>query len=280
MIFNKLRFVGATSVDLPIIGADPAGPFVLKGVDGLGPPEREVTISRTVQEGGKRQGTRTHNRQIVARVGLQPEWDIGQTPAELRTILYGLLTPKYGLPVVAQIMLGGTVIAQSQGDISRFETALFSKDPEVQITLDCDYPYLKSPTARIQMPEKSVVDGKTAIDIENEGTAPAGFWMSFTLQSAQPTPLQISDDSAFGQIMEIGGLWEAGDTLIIDTRTGQRNIWKTRSGTTVPVSAIGDLSGTSPWMQLHGGDNRLLINNLAFDFVGNGFEHTPAYWGV
>jgi hypothetical protein len=177
-------------------------------------------------------------------------------------------------------MLGETVLAQAQGDISRFEAALFSKDPEVQITVDCDYPYFVSPTVQSQIPVKSLVSGKTAIDIENDGTAPAGFWISFTLQSAQAGSLKISDDSANGQTMTINGPWEAGDTLTLDTRDGQKSVLKTPSGSTVPVSIIGRFTGSSPWMKLHGGANRLLINNTAFDFAGAGFQHTPTYWGV
>lgn len=280
MNINKIRLLGVTNVDFPIIGADPSGPYVLKSADGLGPPERDVFLARTVQEGGVRQGSRTRDRQVVLLVGLQPEWDIGQTSEELRSELYGLLTPPYNLPVGLQLMLGDTVMGVAQGDISRFETAIFTKDPQVQITVDCDYPYFLAPAIEYQYPTKTVVGGKTAFDVANEGTAPAGFWLKLVLQETVGGSLILSDNHAFGQKMEIGGTWAAGDILEIDTRAGQRGIWKIESGTTTRKSALNDLTPSSPWMQLHKGPNRLLLNRLAFDWEGNGFGHTPAFWGV
>jgi hypothetical protein len=282
MNWNKLRLVGAASIDLPIFGADPEGPFILKGVDGLGPPERDVKIARTVQEGGYRQGTRTQNRQVVHRVGLQPDWDTGQTSADLRNMMYGLLTPPANQSVKLQVMLGSTILAQTEGDISTFETALFSKDPEVQITLDCDYPYLRKPAITYQIPAKSLVSGKTAVDISNDGTAPAGFWMKIVLQSNHSGSLVISDDTAGGEVLELNGPWNAGDILTVDTRAGQRGVWRqpAGAGSGGNVSILGRMTGVSRWLQLHGLANRLLINNTAFDFSGNGFGHTVAYWGV
>jgi hypothetical protein len=280
MNINKIRLQGVTNVDLPIIGADPSGPFVLKSADGLGPTERAVFLAKTTQEGGIRQGSRASDKQIVLLVGLQPDWDTGQTAEELRTELYGLLTPPYGLPVGVQLMLGDTVQAITQGDISRFETAIFSQDPQVQIVIDTNYPYFVAPAIQYQLPTKSTVSGKTAIDIENDGTAPAGFWMKIVLQETVAGSLILSDNAAFGQSMEIGGTWEAGDIFEIDTRAGQRGIWRWASGGGARVSALNDLTPASPWLQLHKGDNRLLLNRLAFDWEDDGFGHTPAYWGV
>jgi len=280
MKFNKIRLLGVTNVDLPIVGADPSGPYVLKSADGLGPTERDVFRARTTQEGGVRQGTRAHDRSAVMLVGLQPDWDTGQTADELRDELYGLLTPPYGLPVGLQLMLGTTVQAVAQGDISRMETAIFTADPAVQITLDCDYPYFLAPAIHYQFPTKTLVSGKTAIDVENDGSAPAGFWMKLVLQATVAGSLKLSDNSPVGQTMEIGGPWEAGDIFEIDTRAGQRGIWRIASGQTARVSKLNDLTPNSPWLQLHKGPNRLLLNRTAFDWEDEGFGHTPAYSGV
>src|SRR5689334_2316445 len=100
MKIDTLRLVvGPTTVDLPVVGADPSGPFVLKGADGLGPPDIDVVIADMVQEGGVRQKKRASNRQIVALVGLNPDWSTGITPEDLRTVLYELLTPPFDAPI-------------------------------------------------------------------------------------------------------------------------------------------------------------------------------------
>ncbi len=233
MKFNNIRLVGASDVDFPVVNADPVGPFILKSADGLGPPEVDVSIANTVQEGGVYQGRRPQNRQIVLRVGLQPEWDIGQTAEELRTILYGLLTPKYGKLVKAELRQDNVIVAQAEGHISKFEVSIFTKDPEVQITLDCIHPYLLASAIKYQLPTRTVVSGQTLLDIENEGTAPSGFWMGITFQASHTTTLTISDGDPSGEWMDISGTWAAGDTLTLDTRPGSRGLWKTLSGSSV-----------------------------------------------
>jgi hypothetical protein len=280
MKFNNIRLVGASNVDFPVVDANPAGPFILKSVDGLGPPEVAVSIANTVQEGGVYQGRRPQNRQIVMRVGLQPNWDVGQTAEQLRTILYGLLTPKYGQLVKAELRQSGIVIGQAEGHISRFEVAVFTKDPEIQITLDCNHPYLLAPAIKYQLPTRTVVANQTLLDILNEGTAPSGFWMGITFQVAPPTTLTISDGSPLGERMDISGIWAAGDTLVLDTRPGKRGVWKILSGSTVQTSILSTLSGASSWLQLYGGTNQLKINTTTFNWYNQGFGHTPAYWGV
>lgn len=280
MRFTKLRLVGSVNVDLPIVGVESDSPFILKGVDGLGPPERVVKTGGSVAEGGTRQGTRAANRQVVALIGLQPGWEFGQTAADLRETLYGLLTPPFGAPVQVQIMDGDTVVAVARGDVSRCETPLFVKDPVVQVTIDCDYPYLLAPATISQAPAKTVSGSQTAIDILNDGTAPAGFYMAITLGAAQAGALRISENSASGRFMNILGPWGSGDKLIVDTRDGARKILRDPAGSGPQVSVLGNMTSGSTWLQLHGGKNRLLINSTSFTYSDYLFAHTPAYWGV
>lgn len=279
---NLLRFVGATNVDFPLIGADPSGPFVLKSVEGLGPPEVNVRIARTVLEKGVYQGKRAALRQIVALVGLQPNWDVGQTAEELRTELYSLLTPRYGALVRAEIWFGGAVQAYAQGQVSKMEAALFTKDPAVQITLDCDFPYLLAPNGIIQEPAQRTVSGIRAFDIDNPGTAPTGFQMGVILRANVGNTLTLSDENPLGQKMQIEGInWVSGDRFVIDTRAGQRGVWRGPGGGAL-VSVLNNMNaGISEWLQLYGGDNTLLLNTTAFDWdPAYKFAHQPSYWGV
>ena len=280
MKWDKLRLVGATNVDLPVLGADPSGPFILKGVDGLDPPPVDVAFARARGQRGVRQKRTPQYRQIVAEIGLQPDYNTGQTSADLRNTLYGLLTPKYDQMVKAQIMLGTSVIAEAQGDISNLEASIFTKDPEVQASLDCDSAYLIAPTAINQLPTRSIVSGQTALDITNPGDAPTGFYIRFTLQETLSGSLRLSEDSAFGRTIEISGPHAAGDTILIDTRPGQRKVSRIPSGQSGEVSILNNVVEGSPWLMLHGGANRLLLNATLFDWYSQGFTHTPMYWGV
>jgi hypothetical protein len=279
---SLLRFIGATSVDFPIIGADASGPFVLKSVEGLGPPEINVRMARTVLEKALYQGKSANLRQIIALVGLQPDWDEGQTPEELRTQLYSLLTPRYGQMVKAQIINNGTVQAFAQGQISKLEAAIFTKDPAVSITLDCDYGYLLSPNTVTQAPaQRTVNTDQRAFDVANDGTAPAGFILDMVLRANVDSPLVLKDSAAGGQRISVKGIdWKAGDRLVIDTRAGSRGVWRGAGGGAL-VSVLNNLDADiSEWMQLYAGDNTLIINTAAFDWSPAGFQHQPAFWGV
>lgn len=280
MKFDKLRFVGVTNVDLPIVGATPSGPFVFKGADGLGPPEIDVVYARTRGGRGVRQKKVPALRQHVIRIGLQPEWDVGQTPEELREEIYGLLTPKYEQQMELHVLQSDVVIAEAKGDVSRCETSIFAKDPEVLVTMECDEPYLLAPDIVYQIPVRTISGTNTLFTVQNDGTAPAGFWIGVTLQSAQAGNLKLSENTSLGRAMEVGGAWAAGDTLIIDTREGSKGVWQIKAGTTVKKNILNDLTSTSPWLMLHKGDNMLKLNNTAFDWYEGGFGHTPAYWGV
>lgn len=282
MKMDKIRFVGASSIDLPIIGADASGPFVLKGADGLGPTEITVRMGKTVLEKAVYQGKSPQPRQIIAVVGLQPDWDVGQTAEELRTTLYGLLTPRYGQMVRAEIMLGGVVKAYAQGQVSRMEPAMFTKDPAVQIVLDCDYGYLLAPNEIEQSPTQRTIGGIRGFDVENDGTAPSGFKAGFILRANVGTSLVLSDENALGMKMQIDGInWVSGDKFLIDTRPGSRGLWRGAGGGAY-VSCLNNMNAAvSEWLYLYGGDNTLLLNTTAFDWdTDYNFAHQPAYWGV
>lgn len=282
MKMDMIRFIGAESVDFPIIGAEASGPFILKGVDGLGPTDVTVRLVRTVLEKAVYQGKTAALRQIIAVVGLQPDWDIGQTPGDLRKTLYTLLTPRYGQMVKCEVVEDGDTVAFAQGQISKMEPAMFTKDPAVQITMDCDYGYLLSPTDVEQEPVQVDVGGIRGFDVVNDGDAPSGFKAGFTLMANVGMTLVLSDENPLGQKMQIEGInWLAGDRFVIDTRPGSRGVWRGPGGGAL-VSVLNNMNaGVSEWMQLYGGTNRLLLNTTAFDWdpVFN-FVHQPAYWGV
>lgn len=280
---EMLRFVGAESVDFPIIGAQPSGPFILKGVDGLGPTDVTVRLAKTVLEKAVYQGKSAALRQITAVVGLQPNWDIGQTPGDLRRTLYKLLTPRYGQMLKCEVVdEDDEVVAFAQGQLSKLEPAMFSKDPAVQLVMDCDYAYLLSPTEVEQAPVQVNVGGIRGFDVENDGDAPSGFKAGFTLMANVGTTLVLSDENPTGQKMQIEGInWLAGDRFVIDTRPGSRGLWRGPGGGAL-VTVLNNMNAAvSEWIQLYGGTNRLLLNTTAFDWdpVFN-FVHQPAYWGV
>jgi len=272
--FDKIRLVGTTNVDLPILEEAGSSIFVFKGADGLGPPPITVNIARTVLDAGVFQSKKAALRQPIIRIGLNPAWNYGQSPEELRTVLYGLLTPRGGGLVKMQLMYQDQVVAVAQGHISSMEPSIFTKDPEVQVTLECDHPYLLAPEDLRQQAHKTVVGGWTVIDVENPGTAPSGFLINLVLRANVGNQLVFSDHPSGRRVDIVGLNWVANDRFTMDTREGTRGVY--RNGALI----LNNMSLASEWLTTYGGLTQFSINTPAFDWVDYGVLHKPAYWGV
>lgn len=274
MIFNRILLDGLSDVNLPIVGATPLDPFILKSVDGLGPPDVDVVIANTLHQGGVYQGRRPLSREIVARVGLNPDYSVGERPSDLRTTLYGLLTPGEDDYVMVNLVNDAESVSYTtKAWVKRIEPAIFAKDPEVQIVLPCLQPYLTG-IARDQV---TVPGGwtKTNFTIINVATAPAGFQFQVTL-TANASSFGITNTNG-SRKMVIEYPFLNGDVIKFDTVAGQRKVMRTRSGT--PLDVSGFMQSGSEWMMLRGGGNNFLTTGTS-SFNWNYFNYIEQFWGI
>ena len=268
MRFTKIRLTGLTAIEFPIVGALPTDPYILKAADGLGPPEVDVSIVDTLNAGGYYQGRRPQNREVVLRVGLNPDYGSDQTAADLRTVLYGMLTPGSSDSVLLEIINNTTVLATTTGYLKKLEIVPFSKDTEVQLTIACTSPYL-------QAVDRLYVDpGSTSAPaINNVGTAPTGFKMSLQFTTALAS-WSLTD--AAGKKIEFVHDFLANDILTFDTRAGSRTIELTRDLVTTKIIAA--LTSDSMWLSLYGGNNVFATSDP--NFTWGDVYYLPQYWGI
>jgi hypothetical protein len=277
MKFTGMRIVNGGNIDFPIIGALPSDTYILKSVDGLGPPDNDVSIAMTVDQGGVFQGRRPQNREIVMRVGLNPNYAINQNASDLRETLYALLSPVSPTEsVTVAIMNGATVLMQTPGYPKRIEIVPFSKDPEVQITIPCDTPYFSAQIPTI-LSGATFPSAKTNFTIDNPGSAPTGFQMEVTFTASLSTwQLNTYPSPTRKMLFEYPVI--SGDRIQFDTRPGSRFIRHIRGSTTTNI--ICSLSGDSVWMQLFRGINTLGTSSQAFNWGPGPILFVPRYWGV
>lgn len=276
MRFENVRLVsGATALRLPIVGALPSDPYILKAADGFGPPEVDVAMLDTLYEGGLYSGRRPHNRQIVLRIGLNPDYAAGEVPADLRSTLYGLLlSPAAATPVIKiQPNIGSaSPIAQALGYVSKFETVQWSKDPEVQITFECDGPYLAAPTALTP-----TITTKTAFTVTNPGDAPVGFQMrSVFTSNVAPGDFTVTLNGKTLDVQDFNRV--SGDEIWIDTRPGHRSVLYKNNVAGTTASLLTYLTDDSEWLEMVGGANAFTVSTNAWTW--SLFSYTPNYWGV
>lgn len=281
MKITKLRLVGANNVDLPLEGVGPLTPYVLKAADGLGPPEVDVSVVSMLATGGYYQGRRPQLRQVILRVGLQPEWNIGQTPQELRSALYGLLTPSLADTLYLQLIDGSTTIAQAECQVSKMEVAAFSKDPEVQITLNCFQPYFEALYYDAQKPTVTGTSDGVVFNVDNDGTAESPFYIAFQFKTPTTAAIRLTDVYRPNQFIEIvNRTFALDDVLIINTRPGSRGVWRQPAGSTARNNILDKLNPDSTWLQLHHGENPLRFSEGLFVWPEDGIRVTPRYWGI
>lgn len=265
MKFTKMRLISTDNVDFPIVGAIPSDMFLLKGVDGLGPTQQNPTIVNGVV-----QGINPTDRQIVMRVGLNPNYGLNQTAEQLRSTLYTMMAPKYGTQPVVQFMDDNLVVAEIEGLTSGIEIAPFSKDPEVQITFDCVGDNLVAPNDLTIIPTT-----KAQFDIPNPGTASVGFEFEITF-TAKASKFTLEKIGGVLQLMTLTYPFVVGDVLTINTREFQRSITVDSGGDTITL--IGMLSDDSIWLELDPGVNEFDPSLSTFDWGSVTFK--PEFLGV
>ena len=78
MRVTKFALVGDETVDLPITQVSPSDKFILKDISGLGPPDVLVNIGTTTYPQGVYQGSKPQPRQMIATIGLNPDYFSGR----------------------------------------------------------------------------------------------------------------------------------------------------------------------------------------------------------
>lgn len=267
MQFTRIRLSGLYEIDLPILGLRNTTRYILKAADGLGPPEIDNFLYKGVYNGRE-----VHDRQLIIRIGLSPDYKVSETPASLRTEIYGLLSPGPTDKITVRIYNGPNIVAVTRGYVSKLEPVIFSKDPEVQITIDCDGSYLEGSQ------ELSVVpDTLDTFGVDYPGTVTTGLYYELTFNADTQNWIIYTDGPGVGAKMELDYAFLSGDKLMVDTRPGQRSIKRLRG--TVTKNLIYTRSSDSIWLALHpGGYNDFWTS--ATTFTWGKVNYLPLYWGI
>jgi hypothetical protein len=262
------------NVQFNLDSPNPVAEYVLESVSGLGPPPIDVIMADKVFEGGTFQGRRPQNREIVMLIGFRPLYTVGsRTVADLRRNLYGSLTPKGGYVPTFHILDLQAVLptVSSKGYIKNIEPNIFSKDPQVQITMQCDSPYFSH--AQFTHPTPGSLNGLVTLPITNAGDAPTGFDISIKLLAS--TSSFVLTNTTANQLIRINYAFLANDTLRINTINGERNVTVTRGAVT--TNLLNMMSLDSIWLQLVGGLNNIVPNQTTYQIVS--LRYTSKMWG-
>ena len=262
---TAIRLQTATSAyfDLPWYGADEDERYVVKSADGLGPTE--MTAGNRVPA----------DREIVLLVGLYPDYAV-EVVADVRQELYRILSPWVNTDITVQLMNGVGVVGSVGGRVTKFEIAPFTKDPAVQITIECERgkPYFEGPDSFLDTHTFGGAE-PTKFTVDNVGSAPTGLTLEMTL-NAGTSNITIAKDVLGNVKFELVYAFLSGDIVQICTTFGERYARVVRGGVTTNLLHL--VTPGSVWHQLHYGANDFYVNPTTFSDFDS--VHQPMYQGV
>lgn len=118
------------------------GPIQIRDISGLEPVKAEIISIPSNQDGELFQHARVGKRNIVLKLGLNPNW-VDQTMSSLRRILYNHFPPKASRTL--RFYSDDMPVVEIGGYVESLEPNMFSQDPEIQVSIICLKPNFGDP---------------------------------------------------------------------------------------------------------------------------------------
>jgi len=250
-------------------------PYNVKGIDGL--DAASIIPQYYGSVGSDKYYTLSlEKRDIVIKVGLNPNFSQNLSYSDLRDALYKKISSSRTGKLTLQFMNGSEVIAGISGFVSKFESAHFERLQEVQITLLCDEPMLKALTPTII--GVSELNPLRTVIRDDESTAPHGFSFIADISAGPGIPnftLSDPNDDWVFDLEPVGGFL-TGDALYFSSDYN-RYVYIIRNGVTIYLADA--IVPGSVWPLIFPGDNVFSFstpNNISWRAI----SYYPTYWGV
>lgn len=260
------------TLSLPLQPTEPG--FLITEIGGLDPVKASVVSSSFAQlDGEEYQASRREKRNITMRIRLEPYFGT-KTVEELRQQLYGYFMPKTFCNL--KFYIDGVLKYTIKGMTETCETALFSKDPEMNISVLCfDPDFLGIDDVVVN---GSTVSTSTELFVTAYGSVETGhvFQLNvdrsisgFTLYNRRPDNSQST--------ITVNMALVAGDVVRISTVDKDKYARLIRAGVT--SSILYAVDQYSKWAPLYPGSNyiRVLVSGAAIPYT---ITYRPKYGGL
>ncbi len=218
------------------------------------------------------------SRDVILKIGLNPNYSTNETVSELRDRLYRFISSSRTGVIQLQFRDGETVVATVSGFVTKFESLLFTKLPEIQLTITCSDPMLRSPN-EVNF-DVSEMDPAAIVITDEESTAPHGFRFA-VIFDAPMIDFSIQDGVDPTWAFEVNlsgsplGQFNIGDELHFSSEHNNRYLLLVRDLTVKHL--VDRIVPTSVWPILFPNVNNFTCSPGAdLDYI----THYPTYWGV
>lgn len=230
--------------------------LIVENIDGLDPVKATlVSSSFAGLDGEQYQSARRETRNIKIRVALEPDYST-ESVQDLRRRVYSYFMPKSEVSL-RFYMTNAPATVDIVGRVESCETALFSQEPAIDISIICYDPDFFDPT--VVTLSGNTVSTATETLVDYKGSVESG--IRFTLNvnrtlSAFTIYHRLPNDEL--RILDFAASLLSGDLVQISTIVGDKGATLTRSGTT--SSILYAISPQSNWTEFApGGDNFIQV---------------------
>lgn len=244
-------------LELSIINADSA-PIQIRDVQGLGPVKAAVNTAQFGSiDGELYNGSSIGNRNIVLTFGLNPNWAGAQTMSSLRALLYEYFMTKAWTRLT--FFSDHMPDVQIDGYVESFEPNMFSKDPEIQVSILCPKPNFVAVTPTTLSGAVVITEAFTVIAYE--GTMPTGFVLTLNAIVPYSGGVRVYSE-AEGSYEVIDADTPATITAtrayVLSTKSGDKYI-RLMTGSTINNDMLASATSEMGWPKLHPGDNDFMV---------------------
>ena len=253
-MLNKVEVRTSRGTLLTLELEDTSEGLLVEEIEGLDPVKATLVSSSFAQlDGAQYHSSRRETRNIKFKFGLEPDY-VTYSIRDLRKRLYDFFMPKSTISLRFYMSDGLTV--DITGVVESFETPLFGKESDVDVSIVCFDPDLIDLTPVVI--SGSTTSGSTETTVTYEGTVETGieFVLSINRTLTQFTIYHTAPDGSLRQLDFAADLL-AGDILTINTVAGNKAATLNRSGSNSAI--LYGISPQSNWIELERGDNTLRV---------------------
>lgn len=263
-------------------GENLQSPYILKGSTGL---DAEQITARYYGEGLE---TRTKwydlslsPREVSLKIGLNPNYGLGDRPIGLRDTLYKAIASNRNGMVKLKFMYDGACVGVLNGLVTKLEADLHAKATDVQLTMRCQDPLIKAETKTTL--DVATLDTESFTITDLVSSAPHGLFMKFEVAQLVPTTFMSIRDA------ETDYEWEFrfdnavvdNDMFYLSSENGNRFFYKLPND--LPIGQehlMGYLQVGSSWPYIFYGDNPFFIEIAGFTFTWAEVSYYETHWGI
>lgn len=252
---------------------DPASqnPFQVTFTSGLGAPE-------DIDWGSTPAGyeAKLPPRDVVIRLGLNPDWGSGEDYSILRTRLARMIHATRSGNIVIGLADDEEVIAALQGRIVKMEVDPHSKTPDVEFTINCKDGMLRG-LELTEVPLAGLSPIETVIT-DDLSTAPHGALLAVKF-NAPATTFSFTggedEEPWVFQTTPIGTTFLVNDILICSSMHNDRQLVIQRGATAIPIAD--SIHAGSDWPVIFPRPNTIVCSG---DVSWHAIKYATAYWGI